>query len=107
MSEIANSERQTCRPGIVWLLAIQTKPHELNTSLMGRSPRQGLAREYSPRNESFQVIPLSVDFSQVCSTLFGASFVTFTRFNTVAPSGPRLVPSNSAEPAETLPDVNT
>src|SRR5579864_1027883 len=52
-----------------------------------QSPPWGWAREYSPRKTTFQVVPLSVDFSQVCSTLFGFILVTFTRFNTFYPFG--------------------
>src|SRR5580704_17573861 len=62
---------------------------------------------YSPRNTTFQVAPLSLDFSHVCVTLFGLNRVIFTRFNTVCPFGPRLLPSNSAESDKTLPEVNT
>jgi len=57
---------------------------------------QGFAREYSPRNTTFHLAPLSLDFSQVCSTLFGVTRITFTRFNILSPFGPRLMPSNSA-----------
>src|SRR6185312_14991154 len=68
---------------------------------------QGLIREYSPRKTTFQVAPLSLDFSQVCWTSFGFNRITFTRFTTGSALGPRLVPSNSAVPSVILPEVKT
>src|SRR5271163_1001496 len=60
-------------------------------------------RVYSPRNSVFQVEPLSVDFSQDCSTLSALARTIVIRFSTACPSGPRLGPTNSAEPGETFP----
>src|SRR5215469_15922531 len=66
----------------------------------------GFVREYSPRKTVFQLRPLSLDFSHVCSTLSAASLTTFTRFNAFSSVGP-LRPSNSAAPPDTFPLVKT
>lgn len=57
------------RSGAEWALEWGTLA--LSTSFASFFHHQGLAREYSPWKTAFQVLPLSLDFSQVCSTLLG------------------------------------
>src|SRR5580693_10671203 len=51
------------------------------------------------------VAPLSVDLSQVCSTLSALRRTTRIRLSTSSPFGPRLGPRNSAVPAEIFPST--
>src|ERR1700685_4084120 len=59
-------------------------------------------RAYSPRNSVLHVAPLSVDFSQDCSTVSAFTRTILIRFSTASPLEPRLGPRNSAVPAETF-----
>jgi hypothetical protein len=53
---------------------------------------QEFLRVYSPRNTVVHVAPLSVDFSHVCSIVFGVVRTSLTRLRTVVPCGPPLDP---------------